>query len=478
MPTPANSRPTIPRGDSLPQLPGFFRHLTESDFTFDNLLELFPDTTLTGRDSSRQAAYRLSASESGKRAHQLARLWLLREPLSRPDWDSLLGCDVVEQGLELGLINGTLRTHLEACFDVQPAVGDLFLTDPKFRHTWESDKHGVYYLGSDSYALAYTVPRQEIEDTLDLFSGSGIHAVLAASHSRRVVGVDINPRAVSMGYANAALNQKTNICTFLQGNLFQPVNGRKFDLITANPPFVPTPDQDLALYRSGGESGELLTAEVLEKLHLYLKPGGMLAMVTNYPVFQDRGILEHHRSLLGEPERFGIALLHSYTFPREMYIQMHLAPTGDPVKDAKDQQRWLESYHRQKIKGMGFGVLFFCHLPEGEAWSVRKDNVNLVHKPMSTEVARWLQGAREFGPGRSLPEKLVFHPDCRLYQEQRTGQGVIGWDSEWPPLKLSAQETETACRMMENEPFSPAPENETLIRKLGSEGALQSISTL
>lgn len=379
--------------------------------------------------------------------------------------------ELVGLGLKHGLIDGSRLTHLEACFDVQPALGDFILTDPKFRHPSESDQSGVYYLGSDSYALVNTVPRDQVDSALDIFTGSGVHAVLAANHAKSVVGVDINPRAVAMGKANAALNRKSDICRFVEGDLFAPVDGQKFDLITANPPFVPTPDQDLALYRSGGESGELLTGQVLQQLHNFLNPGGVMAMVTNYPVFKDVDIVDHHRSLLGAPEKFGIALLHSYTFPREMYIQMHLAPSGNPERDQKARNRWLASYHRQRIVGMGFGVLFFCHLANGKPWSASKDNLDLVHRPLSDDVSRWLGGLCRFGSGVEHPTQLKFHPQSKIYRELRKGGGVLAWDSDWPALELDSEEMNQVAQWLESESFSSVGSDD-LVGKLGREGAL------
>lgn len=386
-------RPAVPGPESFPYLETFSNLFKEAGYTFSRLQELFPDTTLTGRDVSRLEEYRQSVERSEHRAHRLARLWLLREPLERPLWNQLMGSEMVVQGLSHGLINGSALTHLEACFDLHPAQNALILTDPKFRHQWEEDQQGVYYLGSDSYGLIHALPRDSVGSVLDLFTGSGVHAVLAVSHAEEVTGVDINPRAVALATANAALNGCGDRCQFVQGDLYQPVEGRTFDLITANPPFVPTPDQDLALYRSGGESGEFLTARVLARLHEFLNPGGRLAMVTNYPVFEDVDIVDHHRSLLGCPDQFGIALLHSYTFPNEMYVGMHLAPTGDLEKDRQARLRWLESYRKNRIAGVGFGVLFFENLESGHPWSAREDGVDLVHRPLGEQVSQWLRQA-------------------------------------------------------------------------------------
>ena len=56
----------------------------------------------------------------------------------------------------------------------------------------------------------------------------------------RVIGTDINPRAVALSRINAALNGIGNV-EFREGDMFAPVAGETFDLIISQPPFVSTP---------------------------------------------------------------------------------------------------------------------------------------------------------------------------------------------------------------------------------------------
>jgi release factor glutamine methyltransferase len=75
-------------------------------------------------------------------------------------------------------------------------------------------------------------------DVLDMGTGSGICAVFAARHSRRVVAVDINPAAVRCASINARLNHLEHCIEVRYGDLFAPVAGERFDLIVFNPPFL------------------------------------------------------------------------------------------------------------------------------------------------------------------------------------------------------------------------------------------------
>ena len=61
--------------------------------------------------------------------------------------------------------------------------------------------------------------------------------------------------------------------TSLCGDLYEPVAGRQFDLITAHPPFVPATGQNM-VYRDGGDTGEDIIQRVIEGLPNHLRPGG------------------------------------------------------------------------------------------------------------------------------------------------------------------------------------------------------------
>ncbi|MBS0365014.1 MAG: methyltransferase [Proteobacteria bacterium] len=86
-------------------------------------------------------------------------------------------------------------------------------------------------------------------EVLDMGSGSGVCALIAARHARRVVAVDINAAAVRCTTINAMANDLADRIEVRQGDLFEPVAGERFDLILFNPPFlrgVPRDDRDRA----------------------------------------------------------------------------------------------------------------------------------------------------------------------------------------------------------------------------------------
>ncbi len=71
---------------------------------------------------------------------------------------------------------------------------------------------------------------------LDMGTGSGVNAILAASKSSNIIALDVNPFAVRCARKNAKLNGVSSRIKFLESDLFKNVDD-KFDLIVFDPPF-------------------------------------------------------------------------------------------------------------------------------------------------------------------------------------------------------------------------------------------------
>ena len=95
----------------------------------------------------------------------------------------------------------------------------------------------VYPPGTDTYLLANAVRVKPGDEALDLCTGTGaIACKMAMLGAKRVLAIDLNPRAVANAKANAKQLKLKNI-TVRQGNMFEGVS-EKFDVITINPPYT------------------------------------------------------------------------------------------------------------------------------------------------------------------------------------------------------------------------------------------------
>jgi methylase of polypeptide subunit release factors len=229
-------------------------------------------------------------------------LFLLQGAIPRTEFDRLF-----DPGQQAVLVRAGLLWLDEP--GVVYARASLFPVDDRLifsDHAWPSLPHPGYvevppdqvmFVGTDSRWLARATVRRPVGAALDLCTGSGIHALLAAVHSQRVVAVDTNPRAVQCARFNSQASGAGNIEVLL-GDLYAPVGSKRFDLITANPPFVPSP-RDSLKYRDGGRSGEDVQRRIVAGLPMHLAPGGMAQMVTEFGERGNEPLADRLREWLG-----------------------------------------------------------------------------------------------------------------------------------------------------------------------------------
>jgi len=137
-------------------------------------------------------------------------------------------------------------------------------------------------------ALAH-LPADRDLDVLDLAAGSGAIALALASERPRctVLASDASTAAVAATRANARRLGLGGRVEVLQGEWFDPVAGRRFDLIASNPPYIAEDDSRIEAGVRRYEPAEALFAGPtgLEALRLiaataprHLRPGGWLVV--------------------------------------------------------------------------------------------------------------------------------------------------------------------------------------------------------
>jgi hypothetical protein len=139
--------------------------------------------------------------------------------------------------------------------------------------------HVMGVSASTTLTIAHT-PRVQIGAALDVGTGSGVQALLAARHTDRVVATDVSPRALWMTRLNAQLNGIENVET-REGSFLEPVAGERFDLVISNPPYIISTDTSFA-YRDGGLEGDSLCRSMLADLPGLLEPGGHATLQGNW----------------------------------------------------------------------------------------------------------------------------------------------------------------------------------------------------
>ncbi|WP_143637253.1 HemK2/MTQ2 family protein methyltransferase [Streptomyces sp. 1-11] len=144
---------------------------------------------------------------------------------------------------------------------------------------------GVYAPQDDTALLAEALDEEAPAPgarVLDVGTGSGALALAAARHGAEVTAVDVSRRAVWTARLNARLNRLP--VRIRRGNLFGPVRDGTYDLILANPPYVPVPEsgrepRGRSRAWDAGRDGRLLLDRICRDAPALLRPEGVLLLV-------------------------------------------------------------------------------------------------------------------------------------------------------------------------------------------------------
>lgn len=126
---------------------------------------------------------------------------------------------------------------------------------------FRTGKYFAEFLGRAHFAAGVAgggTPR-----ALDLGTGTGILAITAAQRGFSVDAVDVNPQAVQCASANVESNGLSGRVAVLEGDLFDPVAGSQYDLITFSPPsFRGEPDSEFDLCWRSADIFERFASEL------------------------------------------------------------------------------------------------------------------------------------------------------------------------------------------------------------------------
>lgn len=142
---------------------------------------------------------------------------------------------------------------------------------------------GVLRPPSDAALLGCVLARDALagRTVLDVCTGTGILGLTAARLGARATAVDLSRRAVTCAKLNARLNRLD--LEVLRGDLFAPVQGRRFDVIVSNPPYIPAPSGNKprgeARAWDAGPDGREFLDRLCDRAADQLAPGGRILLV-------------------------------------------------------------------------------------------------------------------------------------------------------------------------------------------------------
>lgn len=370
---------------------------------------------------------------AGYKVAVLTALFMLGEPVGAAALETALPRTGVAGALTIGLVVPTQSASGEQRY--APAV-DLRPHEAEDAHGsvrwWVASDLGelvtgqalapdhVLGIGRAGLTLAALTPRKPVETALDLGVGCGIQTLYLLRHVRQVVATDISTRALEFTAFNVALAGVDSARVQLrQGNLLEPVDGQRFDLIVSNPPFVITPPSvrqaglPLMEYRDAG--GPILPA-LVRGLEDHLNPDGVAVMLGNWEHREGTSWRTSVNQWIGKS-------LDAWIIQREVqdpveYAAMWLrdgglTPERSGVAFENALAAWQEDFDSRQVSGVGMGYLVF-HAPSVAATS----------GPGGTALEG--QTAPEEPASDAAAPGAVVEPWRVLEEVPTSGQGALG----------------------------------------------------
>ncbi|HZQ86586.1 MAG TPA: methyltransferase [Acidimicrobiales bacterium] len=288
----------------------------------------------------------------------------------------------------------------------------------------------VMGISPSTLGLASLTIRQPYGRALDLGTGSGFHALVAAGHTEHVVATDRNARAVEFTAFNAGLNGLKNVEP-REGDLFVPVEGERFDLVVSNPPFIISPDFK-HLFLSTELKGDELCQRLAREVPAFLQEGGWCQFLANWAILRGQS-WDERLSTWFAGSGCDVWVNQRTTQAPDEYAATWIETEGSDLDEfARFFDTWMSYYDAQGIEAVGFGLVTMrkasrpagnwfraSALPQATQWGAGEDveRCFLLHDLMArTDDAALLDMV------------LTLAPDVRLHRECSAKDGM--WQTE------------------------------------------------
>lgn len=253
----------------------------------------------------------------------LARVFAHGHPASGAAVRGVIGDELVARLTAIGVLierGGELRSpfRLTRFFDTW-----LFADEP------DAGSDAAMPPGPTTQQLVRALPEVRGARTVDIGTGPGTLAITMASRGAAVaIGTDVNPRALALARANAALNDVT--IELRAGSLFEPVRGERFDLIVSQPPYVIRPGSLPSVdYLHGGEFGDELAMRLVGEVPDFLEADGISVTMFDSPVRPGQTLRERIRE--GHAARTTDLLVLKAPAPPVQWQAIAYAQLSDPA---------------------------------------------------------------------------------------------------------------------------------------------------
>lgn len=301
----------------------------------------------------------------------VVRLCLLQLPVSREELAGALGPEALGALAKLGLVVADGPAIVPRA-RIVPSRGLLLAFDGFARGADDPPGYVAPFTPTASWLAALT-PRRRVGRALDVGTGNGVHALLAAAHASSVVATDVNPRALAFTQINAALNGLSNVETRL-GSLFEPAAGERFDLVTCNAPYVVSPESRWQ-YRDGGLPADEFSRQVVQQAAAALADGGFASTLVSWLAPNEDGADDALESWLAGCGCDAWVLSLEGSEPLEHAAGWNEHLSSDPAAFGAALDDWSSYFARLGVGWISEGAVLL-HRRDGATNALRIDNAD------------------------------------------------------------------------------------------------------
>lgn len=347
----------MPRLGTEEEFDAVRRLLAECEYNGESVFRRMGIPGIEGFKTIRQGRQTILEPQSALDA--LIHLFLDGEQLEEGDARALLPAGALETlgALNLAAPNPDSSNNWFAPVLVFPGFGLLMASDratAPYRQAGYTLPTDVVYPAviENTRDFISVLPEIPCEAALDLGTGSGVAALIAASrYAKHAWGSDITARATRFAEFNRRLNGIPN-AEFVEGDMYAPVEGLTFDRIVTHPPYVPAASTKL-IYRDGGDDGEQILRRAIEGLPRFLRRGGRFYAVAMAADCEGETLEERVRKWLGPgQDEFDLLLVaHSLREPAAFTAAL----AGKSVLSEEEQRYRQELWTRRKVQFLFYG---------------------------------------------------------------------------------------------------------------------------
>lgn len=341
--------------------------LHRTDYTADALLDALGEDAHAALGRGEPVPVRRATRDAGELG-LLARLFLLGDDCPVSEVAAALAPVDLDHAVAAGLLERD-GDVVRPALDLRPmdlGDGNLWVLsdlDGSMRPRTTAPDH-VLGVGHASLSLLRGTPTAAAGTVLDVGTGCGIQALHAAGYARAVTATDVNLRALDLSAATFALNDVE--VELRSGSWFEPVEGRTFDRVVANPPFVVGRARVEHTYRDSGLDLDGASELMISRAAQHLNPGGTASMLASWV------------HVAGEDWRSRVASwlpahgVDAWIVQRDvadpaLYVGTWMRDAGLDPRDpatAAQAESWLAHFADNDVEGVGFGFVYLRRTDE------------------------------------------------------------------------------------------------------------------